>query len=221
MAREDSDVVGNVLWKSDADLGVFVTRVGGDGSGGTGETFGRYRFVNNTILTVSSSAVFRIFLGIDSIEMHNNVIFRPGAGAPLVVRTNEADWLGVEKIAGTQNWIETGSTSVPSPMQWTGTITGADPMFADFGAGDLRPIAGSPLVGAANPSPASPAGYEITDPHFPSGYHPPLGVFQAVGTAQARPVDAALDIGAFEYADPVLFRDGFESGNAAAWSTPP
>jgi hypothetical protein len=215
-AREDSDVVGNVLWKSDADLGVFVTRVGGDGAGGTGESNGRYRFVNNTILTVSGSAVFRIFLGIESIEMHNNVIFRPTVGAPLVVRTAEASWVDGEKIAGSNNWVETGSSTVPT--QWTGAITGADPGFADLGIGDLLPLAGSPLVGTANPSPATPEDFEISDPLFPPGYHPPLRTFQAVGDAQIRPVVGVLDIGAFEYADPVLFGDGFESGDPEAWS---
>ena len=45
LAREDSDVVGNVLPQDRS--GSYVARIGGDGTGDTG---GRYRFVNNTIL---------------------------------------------------------------------------------------------------------------------------------------------------------------------------
>src|SRR4029453_11388398 len=43
--REDADVVGNALIQTaQHESGVYVVRVGGDG---TGETCGRYRFVNN------------------------------------------------------------------------------------------------------------------------------------------------------------------------------
>lgn len=216
LVREDSDVVGNVLWTKNATFA--VTRSGGDG---TGETFGRYRFVNNTILTNSEGAVFRLHFGVDSIEMHNNVILRTGTGAPRIMRAEAADpmyWLAGVKITGTNNWVETGSTFVPGAGQWTGTITGVDPMFANLAAGDLRPLSDSPLVGAANPSPSSPAGYEIVSPHFPPIRHPPLGMFVAVGAAETRPVVGVLDIGAFEYENPALFEDGFESETTSAWS---
>ena len=48
-----------------------VIRVGGDG---TGQTFGRYRFANNTIVLgqATTSALFRVFDGIESIEMYGN-----------------------------------------------------------------------------------------------------------------------------------------------------
>ena len=118
--REDSDVVGNVFRKRND---FHVTRVGGDG---TGETFGRYRFVNNTFICGANSA-FRMFDGIESIEMHNNVFYRE-SGVCTITRTVDAVWgAGGEQIAGSNNWIKTGSTAVPST--WTGTLAGSDPGF--------------------------------------------------------------------------------------------
>ncbi|MEP0772742.1 MAG: hypothetical protein HRF46_00040, partial [Acidobacteriota bacterium] len=137
LAREDSDVVGNVLFKRNS---FYVTRVGGDG---TGQTNGRYRFVNNTILA-GSSAVFRIFEGIESIEMSNNVFHRTD-GVVNILRTAEAVWsTGVELIAGANNWVRSGALNVPT--QWTGTLSGADPGFVNLTGGDLTPAAGSPLL---------------------------------------------------------------------------
>ena len=64
----------------------FVARIGGDA---TGWSKGRYRFVNNTIITATGSgAVFRLFDGLESVEMHNNVIVTNGTGGPNVMRAN-------------------------------------------------------------------------------------------------------------------------------------
>jgi len=192
LAREDSDVVGNVLWKKGANETFFVTRIGGDG---TGASDGRYRFVNNTFIT-GTSAVFRIFDGIESVEMHNNVFYRIGTGTPRIIRTVEADWAtGSAIMAGSSNWTETGATDVPAA--WTNTFSGADPGLADLTANDPRPVAGSPLLEVANSAPAGPPGFPFPSPLFPPQFHPPLRT-QGLGTAQARPVSGALDIGAFE-----------------------
>ncbi|MDQ1348235.1 MAG: hypothetical protein QG573_1609, partial [Acidobacteriota bacterium] len=52
------------------------------------------------------------------------------------------------------------------------------------------------------------------------GYHPPLHSVQTGGPPPPRPADGAIDIGAYELADPAvtIFSDGFESGTTAAWS---
>jgi hypothetical protein len=191
LAREDSDVVGNVLRKTSRNG--FVTRVGGDG---TGETNGRYRFVNNTIIC-GESAVFRLFDGIESIEMHNNIFYRNDGGTVDLVRSTNVNWTtGTELIAGSNNWVAQGALNIPS--QWTGTTQGAAPDFEDFADADLRPVEGGNLTDAANSSPAGVPGYPFPNPLTLPGSHPPLDGVGEAGSAQSRPDDGRLDIGAFE-----------------------
>jgi hypothetical protein len=85
--REDSDIVGNVLVKR-SDFA--VTRFGGDG---TGQTNGRYRFVNNTVVVAGDDAVFRLFDGIESLEAHNNVFASAAMSTVNLVREVEASWV--------------------------------------------------------------------------------------------------------------------------------
>lgn len=195
LKREDSDVVGNVLRKrrtaagNDSDFS--VTRIGGDA---TGWTHGRYRFVNNTVIC-GTGAVFRCFDTLESVEMHNNVFYRPGGGINMM-RTVEAGWVhDTAVIAGSNNWVYQGAINVPS--QWAGTVLGTDPGFADFSSGDFRPLPGSPLVNSGNSAPSGPPGFPFPNPLFPPEYQPPL--HQAPASAWARPEVPALDIGAYEY----------------------
>jgi len=195
-AREDSDVVGNVF-QHIATQGTRMARVGSDG---TGETKGRYRFVNNTFILRQGqvSPAVEIFQGIESLEMHNNVFFRVG-GAPIdkMVLETRVRWVAGRVSTGTNNWIPTGSAMVPT--DWTATISGTDPGFTNISTYDVRPIATSPLVNAGNSAPASPPGHPFISPLFPPAYHPPLHTALAVGTASPRPVYGAIDIGAYEW----------------------
>lgn len=205
--REDSDVVGNVLRKVNSTF--YVVRFGGDA---TGETAGRYRFVNNTVLA-SESAVFRMFDAVESIEMHNNVFVRADGAGVNIIRTADVTWAtGAEVIAGSNNWVETGSSYVPT--QWTGTLVGADPGFADLTGGDLRPTDGSPLVDAGNDAPQPPPGFPFPSPLFPPGFEPPLHTRPTLPAL--RVIGGPVDIGAFEHGS--LFADGFESSDTSAWA---
>jgi hypothetical protein len=194
LKREDSDVLGNVFWKrgtaakNDSNFAVF--RVGGDG---TGESHGRYRFVNNTIIA-GTGAVFRCFDSLESVEMHNNVFHRPGGGLNLT-RVSDASWTqGHPVFAGSNNWITSGAVNVPA--EWKGTLQGSDPGFASLAGRDLRPAAGSPLLNAGNAAPAGPDGFPFPNPLFPPAFCPP---FQALAAGPVvRPVAGVLDIGAYE-----------------------
>lgn len=191
LAREDSDVVGNVLRKTSRNG--YVSRVGGDG---TGETNGRYRFVNNTIIS-SESAVFRLFDGIESIEMHNNLFYRNDGGTVNLIRSVDADWAGgVEMIAGSNNWVPAGALNLPS--QWTGTVSATTPEFEDFAGMDLRPVADGNLTDVANASPGGVPGHTFPTPLSLPAAHPPMNGVDQAGSAQARPDDGLPDIGAYE-----------------------
>jgi hypothetical protein len=195
LAREDSDVVGNVIVHT-SSFG-SIMRFGGDA---TGQTNGRYRFVNNTLVRMGfedTPNVFRLFDGIESLDAHNNVFWHQGGKGLRIIRDEDAAWVGgVARINGSNNWIDTGSTFVPA--SFAGTLTGSDPGFVNPAAFDFRLAAGSPLLGKANASPVAPAAFVITSPLFPPARHPPLRAAALPGAPLTRPVDGALDIGAFE-----------------------
>lgn len=188
--REDSDVVGNALIKTNADS--YVVRFGGDG---TGETLGRYRFVNNTVLTQpNGSAVFRLFDGLQSVEMHNNVFFGLDGGSVDLVRTAEAAWTDGQQISGSYNWVGEGAANVPE--EWTNTLTGSDPGFTDLEGWNLTPTEGSPLSNAGTDQTSDDWDYAVPSPWPLPNCVPPA---RSVGSApRSRQVSGAVDIGAYE-----------------------
>lgn len=187
-AREDSDVVGNVLRATGT---FYIVRVGGDG---TGQSLGRYRFVNNTFVTNSgASAVMRVFEGLESIEMHNNVFFTTG-GTLTVSRTVEARWTGAEVFEGSNNWVMMGAAAVPAGFR--GTVSGADPQLTSVAMFDLRPRAASPLVDRGINATISPAGHAFVRPLALPLFEPPR---RTVASAPiARAMAGAIDVGAYE-----------------------
>jgi hypothetical protein len=188
--REDSDVVGNVLVHTREDFR-YAARVGGDA---TGESEGRYRFVANTFVGTAQSGytIFRAFDRLESIEAVGNVMHRPGGVQ--VLREAEADWVGgARALSGSANWITSGSDV---PVELAGSLSGSDPGLD----ASLRPLPASPVVDvgyAASPLP---------------GFEPPLAGL--IGAGASRPVDDALDIGAYELPDPRFAPDAGNGGNA-------
>jgi MYXO-CTERM domain-containing protein len=193
LKREDSDVVGNVLRKTQT---TYVVRFGGDG---TGQSNGRYRFVANTVLTApGGSAVFRLFDGLESVEMHDNLFFvdPTPSGATTIVRDTEAIWsTGARLIAGSHNWVLTQAASVPA--EWTATLTGANPGLVSLASLNLSPLVTSPLADACTCM-AGTAGHEFPRPLPWPAYEPPRHAFEAPGTALARSVSGQLYIGAYQ-----------------------
>lgn len=197
LIREDSDVVGNVLIKrgtaANNNPDFSVIRIGGDG---TGASDGRYRFVNNTIIS-GSGAVFRMFDGLESVEIHNNVLHNP-TGNVRFMRSVEANWAsGQEVIVGSNNWVKQGVQELP--LQLTGTLSGSDPGFADLAQNNLMPVEGSPLVDAGVLPTESPVGFAFPVPLSRPVKLPPAGAAERPGTALDRATHGLIDIGAFEY----------------------
>lgn len=213
LKREDSDVVGNVLIKratiANNNPDFSVIRIGGDG---TGESNGRYRFVNNTIMS-GTGAVFRIFDTLESVEIHNNILFNP-AGIVRFKRTVEANWVsGQETISGGNNWVKAGVEELP--VQLINTVMGNDPGFTAANQNNLYPDADSPLINAGTLTTESAAGFEFPDPLPVPLKLPPQGAIESVGAALSRVITGNIDIGAFEKnnAGNVLYvDDGNRSG---------
>ena len=182
LAREDSDVVGNVLGKA-SDF--YAVRVGGDG---TGETKGRYRFVNNTFVLSGKKAAFRFFDGIESFEASNNVFFQKDGGVVTLMSLEDAKWAsGHPILGGSNNWVPTGTQM---PKEWTATLTG-DALKLGVG---YRPAEPSPLKGKGTAHPSvldkNPIDRSLLVPLF----EPQQGVRPSVPRAKS----SAPSIGAFE-----------------------
>lgn len=195
-AREDSDVVGNVLRKTGT---FYVARLGGDG---TGASSGRYRLVGNTVIVQpGGSAVFRLFDEIESVEMHGNAFVSANGSAVNLLRDLEAVWAtGSRVVAGSRNWVQSGSTNVP--VEWTATQTGSIPGFVDLASLQLVPLATSALVDAGDDAPATIPGHPFPNPLARAQFHPPARTVALPGGAEIRPLAAVVDIGAFEYVAP-------------------
>ena len=145
--------------------------------------------------------MFRLFDGLESVEMHNNVFASTsGTAVRPTRRTVEAAWTAGEKISGQNNWVHSGLTAVP--LQWTGTVSGPDPGFADITGGDLTPAEGSPLLEAGASVLASPPGHLFPLPLYPPVSHPPTASLLEPGTGAGRAVSGTIDLGAFERATP-------------------
>ena len=195
LAREDSDVVGNVLYQGYPTRSHYAVRIGGDG---TGQTNGRYRFLSNTIVlaNASTSAVFRLFDGLESVELNDNALYRQGGGAVTVLRDSDASWTHGRQIAGKNNWVTTGSTSVPSA--WTSTRQAANPGFVDVAGRDVRLTSTSPLRNTGTGVPTVVTAYPFPSPLPAAVSHPPLHQLLSLGSALPRVPVGTVDIGAFE-----------------------
>jgi hypothetical protein len=206
-AREDGEVVGNVLIASRFGRNV---RIGGDG---TGQSNGRYRFLNNTFIHQFAKPESHIHarFGVESVEMHNNVFYLP-SGA--VFDDARAEWVGgVRRVSGTANWVHRAARSVPA--EWTRTITGLEPGLAGLEAGQFRPVQDSPLIGAGVSEPASPPGAPFPNPTPSAAHHPPEASLLPIGGAEIRD-DRPPDIGAFAR----NFQPGVIEGETPGKTTP-
>ncbi len=199
MAREDSDVVGNVFVKS-AGNPYTIARVGGDG---TGNSRGRHRFANNTmILDAATQYAFRLGGELQSFELHNNVIH--GTGATQLWRE---EYAGTMAVSGTSNWTSQSITMIDGRV---GGVRGTDPGFVSLSGGDFRPASGSALVDAATASPAAPSGLAVPNAQAVPAFVP---VVPGVEDVRPRTTIGSLDVGAFELGD-----DGSGSGSGAGGS---
>lgn len=190
--REDSEVVGNVLLKRN---NFYVIRLGGDGTGDTG---GRYRFVNNTILTRSGgSSVFQLFDRVESLEAHNNVFASQNGGTVSILSDGDARWVSGRLIAGTNNWLPSGSSNVPS--EFKNSRTGSSPGFVSLSGLDFRLASNSPLINAGSDNPAGVSGHAFPSPTPRPLFVPAAQQAPASDAGLSRPVVGSIDIGAFEY----------------------
>ena len=211
LRREDAELVGNVIVHNNPGWRHAV-RIGGDLNG---RSQGRVRMVNNTVLFTNSGQANAVLvqLGAGSLEMHNNLVHQvPAGSSPAIVRENPASnvstpycgpqsrepWSSGRKVAGSNNWVQSSAQLVPP--EWTGTLSGSNPMLANIAQLQLRPTATSPLVSAGNPQPVTPPAFPFPSPRLLPQFDPPQRARMAIGAQVARAPGARIDIGALESA---------------------
>jgi hypothetical protein len=192
----NSDVVGNVFIQRAPYAAV---QIGGDG---TGESFGQYRFVNNTfIVTGAQAPATWVRFHIRSLEFENNVFANlTGGGVTVFKELDGPNWVNTPRpLTGKANWVAAGSV-VPSEFQ--STIIGAsnDPGFTDLAGLNLRPKTGSPLINMGTNTPVNPPGYTFPLPFALPTFEPPNRL--AKQTADIRAANGPIDLGAYEASAP-------------------
>jgi MYXO-CTERM domain-containing protein len=195
LAREDSEIVGNVIIKAEGNT-FGCLRAGGDGNL---STYGRYRMVNNTcVLSSESRAPFFLQYELESLELRNNVFTGGAPGARLALMVDGAD----APIGGSHNYFADQielATSTGSVVDLTDNLRGSDPGFVSLASFDLRPSPVSLLVDAGvDPVPtwdAYPFPNPLTRPAF---LPPPRGIPESMQPV-ARALVGALDLGALEH----------------------
>ena len=184
--REDSDVVGNVFYKLESSNGA-VARFGSDG---TGSSNGRYRFVNNTVVTDRNwwlnYGIFKIIGRRESVEVHNNVFYRNG-GLVFMVHQDPLPAGSSNAFAGANNWVPKNSYTVPD--EWTGTILGTNPAFVDVTNFLLTPKTNSQLFNAGISPTVGLPNFPFPSPLAAPIFLPPLRAPITNNSVVLRPVD--------------------------------
>jgi MYXO-CTERM domain-containing protein len=209
LAREHSDVVGNVLIQNGTWT---IARMGGDG---TGSTSGRYRFAFNTIvLGEGVSYAFRATDEIESLELSSNVVYVREGGQAALLHDDEANWISGRTVVGSNNWLHSILGASPD---LTGTVVGSDPGFVDLATFNLVPAEGSALVDASGTS--SPPGLEVPGLLAAPQFLPPARAISPSLEATPRGAGgAALDVGAYELGNVVEPGPGGVGGQGAGAS---
>lgn len=191
LAREDSDVVGNVLIQYGQ---YYIARLGGDHDGlGTS---GRYRFAYNTMISnANANAYFYLMNPIESAAFHNNAFLAThnGGGPPAaVLDLDDAQWTNGPQIAGVNNWVGPGVDA----SQLSGTLTG-ELAFTDEIGLNFVPIEGSALIDASAPD-QGPSGFEVPDGWAVPTCVPALRRKNSELSSLARPATGTPDVGVYE-----------------------
>ncbi|MBW1982956.1 MAG: right-handed parallel beta-helix repeat-containing protein [Deltaproteobacteria bacterium] len=179
-------VYGNILIEPDGAGNSQIIHYGGDSGNESIYRKGTLYFYNNTVVSSRSGNItlLRLSTNDESCDCRNNILYTTAAGRHLAL-VNEA---GVVRLKN--NWLKAGWVDSHSGLSGTmhddgGNITGDTPGFVDGASQDYHLASNSACIDA---------GTTLNDDAYPV-------LFQYVKqqSAEARPSDSTLDIGAYEF----------------------
>lgn len=183
-------VHANVLIEPDGAGNSQIVHYGGDSGATSGYRKGTLYFYNNTVVSTraGNTTLLRLSTNGESCDGRNNVLYVSAGGTALAL----LDATGVLTL--THNWLKPGWKSSHGALQGTihddGTgVTGSAPGFADEAAQDYR---------LSSASAARDAGAALHPLVLPT--HALTAEYVKHQASRPRAIDAALDIGAFEFA---------------------
>ncbi len=206
-------VYGNVLIEPDGAGNSQIVHYGGDGGDTTAYRKGALYFFHNTVVSTRSgnTTLLRLSTSDESADVRNNILYVTATGNRLALMNADGT------LDLSHNWTKPGW--VASHGALTGVIhddgtglTGTEPGFVDQAGQDFGITPGSA---------AEDAGGALHPSTLP--IHLPVRHYYLHQGSIPRPVDAPIDLGAFEVCGPgncdLVFGDGFESGGLFAWSS--
>ena len=183
-------VYGNVLIKQDGGNNQAV-HYGGDSGTIADYRKGKLYFYNNTLYSIraGTTVVMRLSTNEEQCDARNNIFFNTAAGTSLALLAES----GTLTVAN--NWAKTGWRNSHEGIfdgSVTGgatMVTGSTPGFADAATQDYRLLSTSPAINAGTALHAD----VFTGNNL-------LRHYVRHQSSETRPVNSAIDIGAFEYA---------------------
>jgi hypothetical protein len=189
-AYRQTYVYGNVLVETDASGNRQVVHYGGDSGSTASYRKGTLYFYNNTVVSYRTdrTTLFRLSTDDERCDMRNNVVYPTAAGT--TVSLIDADG----HLTMRNNWFKPGWVATFGTFSGVidddgSSIVGSAPGFVDFASQNFRLAPGSACADAGAPLLAA---------VLPT--HDVVRQYVKHGSSEARPRDAALDVGAYELA---------------------
>jgi hypothetical protein len=185
-------VYGNILVEHDGDGNSQILHYGGDSGTTADYRKGTLYFYNNTVVSTraGNTTLMRLSTNDEIADCRNNVIYVTDSGDKLAL-LDETGVLHFRNNWTKPAWQDCHGTLTGTITNDGGNITGSDPGFIDEGGQDYHLDAGSGCINAG----ASLHADVLPDHDLASQYVKHQG-------REARPRDAAIDIGAFEAGAP-------------------
>lgn len=182
-------VYGNILVEPDADGNRQIVHYGGDSANTADYRKGTLYFYHNTLVSkrTDRTTLFRLSTNEERCDARNNIFYTTAAGNTLSI----LDYTGTVQLS--RNWFKGGwvvSFNVPPAggvVDDATSVLGTTPGFVDEMGQDYRLAAGSGAVNAGGAlNTITLAANNITRQ------------YRRHQSSEARPIDGALDLGAYE-----------------------